>query len=63
MVSYRYVPRNTPAAEAPTEASAAQEAWLRQLGLAEAEAADRRQRDLLACQDVRRQREEQWRRE
>ena len=62
IISYHYVPRGAPAAsaEAPTAvSSAAQDAWLRQQ---KAEAEEHR-RDLLAYQDLRRQREDQWRRE
>src|SRR5262249_12266327 len=63
LLSYHYVPRKLPAAEAPTAASAPPlEVWLRQQReLAAAE--DRRRLVVLADQDLRRQREERWRRE
>jgi hypothetical protein len=59
IVSYRYVSRDTLAIATTAAApSAPQEDWLRQQ---EREAEDRRQRDLLAYQDRRRELEEQWR--
>jgi hypothetical protein len=62
IVTYRYVPRTPPATAAPTAAAAvAQDAWLRQQELEEAEG--RRRRELLAYQERRRELEEQWRRQ
>jgi hypothetical protein len=61
IVSYHYVPRMPLAAEVPTAASALPlGVWLRQQELA---AEDRRRPDVLADNDLRRQREDQWRRE
>ena len=63
LLSYHYVPRKLPAAEAPTAASAPPlEVWLRQQWELAAEE-DRRRLVVLTDQDLRRQREEQWRRE
>jgi hypothetical protein len=63
LISYRYVPKKPPAAKAPTAApSPSLDVWLRQQwALAQAE--NQRRQDALAEQDMKRQRDEERRRE